>query len=173
MEKFKNPKLLITDHYDSIIQQVDIYTEELLAKYTENDLLPKEEVNSFDKHKKTSPYNIDGYKDPYESKYEYDMSKLCRIDVTPGITRFRDYLELIRSKSIEELKMAEKETLDNYELNKHLYKYDRETLTSERVEEMKRNLFKDKFCFVIGSKRRLFTIITDFYLNEEDLAYLR
>ena len=35
MEKFKSPQLLITDHYDELIRQVDVYVEELLEKYNE------------------------------------------------------------------------------------------------------------------------------------------
>ena len=41
MEKFKSPKILITDHYDEEIRHVDIYIEELLEKYKEKDLLPE------------------------------------------------------------------------------------------------------------------------------------
>ena len=32
MDEFKSPKMLIIDHYDSMIRQVDIFTEELLSK---------------------------------------------------------------------------------------------------------------------------------------------
>lgn len=33
----KNPKLKLIEYYDSLIRQVDIYTEEQLAKYTSNE----------------------------------------------------------------------------------------------------------------------------------------
>ena len=177
MENFKTPKLLITDHYDKLIQQVDIYIEELLEKYNENDLLPEDnEEISLLEHTSNDFYDKDEYKDPYESKYEYEMSKL---DVTPGATRIRDYLELIRSKSIEELKKAEKETLDSYEINKLLYKYDRVNLTVDRVEEMKRNIFKDKFCFMLQFNKpdirllKNYLIIIDFYIDNEDFNFIR
>ena len=155
MDEFKSPKMLIIDHYDSMIRQLDIFTEELIEKSDEKDLvdlLPKDDENMT---------GLDG--------------------VTPGTTRFRDYLELVRSKSIEELKKAQQETLDSYEMNKSLYKYDRETLTDEKVEEMRKNLFKDKFCFLLhfGYDNRTkcalkyATIITNFYLDENDLDLLK
>ena len=58
-------------------------------------------------------------------------------------------------------------------MNKDKYKYDRNNLTDENLEDMKRELFKEKFCFLIKvdkdiNKRNLFklhTIVTDFYLN--------
>lgn len=177
MENFKTPRLLITDHYDKLIQQVDIYIEELLEKYNEHDLLPVDNGEiSFLEPTSNDFYVRDEYKDPYESKYEYNTSKL---DVTPGTTRIRDYLELIRSKSIEELKKAEKKALDNYEMNKLLYKYDRDNLTVDRVEEMKRNIFKDKFCFMLQFNKpdicllKNYLIIVDFYINNEDLNFIR
>ena len=37
------------------------------------------------------------------------MSKMIRLDVTPWTTRVRNYLDLVRMKTIDELKKAEKE----------------------------------------------------------------
>ena len=196
MDKFKSPKLLITDHYDEEIRQVDIYIEQLLEKYKENDLLSKEEIKRSniddDESDDDSDYEysysdssddtinkIDGFIDPYRSKYNYDQNNLLRLDITPGSIRVRDYLEIVRSKTIEELKKAEQYNLDNFELNKELYKYDRETLTDQKVEEMRQNLFKDKYAFVVKidesdkSLLKFHTILTDFYLNEKDLHFLK
>jgi hypothetical protein len=137
--------------------------------------------DSVDEHEYTNSNDetinkIDGFKDPYRSEYNYDQNKLLQLDVTPGTTRVRDYLEAVRSKTIEELKKVEQHNLNNYELNKDLYKYDRETLTDEKVEEMRQNLFKDKFAFVIKIDKSQFefhTILTDFYLDKTDLKMLK
>lgn len=191
MEKIKSPKLLITDHYDKMIQKLDISIEESLENYNENDLMPSrssdykgnhdsESESDSDSESEEEKSKIAGFKDPHRLKFNYDENKLFHLDVTPETTRVRDYLQLVRSKAIEELKKAEQKNLDNYELNKVLYKYDQETLTDERIEEMKRNLFKDKFAFVLNIKEpnksvfKTHTILTDFYLdlNEEDLEYL-
>ena len=212
MDKFKSPKLLITDHYDEQIRQVDIYIEELLEKYNENDLLPDAidrsnisaedylyerdsdsnmrndysvDENEYTNSDDETINKIEGFKDPYRSKYKYDKNKLIQLDIIPGTTRVLDYLELFRSKTVEELKKAEQYNLDNYELNKELYKYDRKTLTDEKVEEMRQNLFKDKFAFVINIDKSQFkfyqwdkplltfhTILTDFYLDKKDFKFL-
>jgi hypothetical protein len=184
MDEFKSPKMLIIDHYDSMIRQLDIFTEELLDKCEEKDLeniMPKDDFKYKENDDSKSRSNdIDEFEDPYSEKYKYDMNKIVRIDgVPPGTTRFRDYIELVRTKSIEELKKAQQETLDSYEINKSLYKYDRETLTDEKVEEMRKNLFKDKFCFTLqinidsNKKFKQITVFTDFYLNQEDLTHLK
>ena len=203
MDKFKTPKLLITDYYDEQIRQVDIYIEELLEKYNENDLLPEETKRSCnsddissdekenshidsdsdsesenDANSKDNTNKIDEFKDPYRSKYNYDQNKMLQLNIIPVNTRVRDYLELVRSKAIDELKKVEQQNLDNYKLNKDLYKYDRETLTDQKVEEMRENLFKDNFAFVVvnTSKKSIFkshTVLTDFYLDENDLTALK
>ena len=88
----------------------------------------------------------------------------------------------MRDKWIEEIKKAEQANLQSYESNKERYKYDRKSLTHEDVEEMRRGLFADKFCFVFeidDSKEHHFlndflndepiikqcTVLTDFYVD--------
>ena len=82
----------------------------------------------------------------------------------------------VRSKAIEEIKKAQEENLKRYELNRDKYKYDRNDLTEDKIEEMKRELFKEKFCFLIkvdlidhGYRSRclfkLHTIVTDCYFE--------
>ena len=202
MESYESPKQLIVDHYDEVKQQVEIFVEGLLEKShdfethlwrdedTEDDrethwhtvtriLFPDDYDDSYDDFDEYEK-NIRGYKDPYTPEYEYehDMSRVCSSDVlTPKHIRVRGYLELLLSKSIEELKKAENETLERYEINKHLYKCDRESLTDEKVAEMRRNLFSEKFCFMIQINRtnnfKKFLIISDFYLDETDLRLLK
>ena len=170
---------------------MDIYIEELLENCQNSDIfLPQKDfldvINTkyshsnvdYDRIYKIIPF-IEGYFDPYKFKYEYVMSKTTGLDIAPGTTRLPDYLNLVRSKAIYELKKAEQETLDRYEMNKHLYKFNRETLTDEKVEEMRRNLFKENFSFVLQIDQsnnpllRNYTVITDFYLDETYLFDLR
>lgn len=197
MESFKSPKL-ITDHYDEVTQQVDIFVERLLEKCHDFETdLKRDEKAAADVYRDLRLYkletsdddileddqeyedNISGYKDPYKPYYEYDMSRVCSSDVVAlEPIRVRGYLELLWSKAIEELKKAEEETLESYEINRHLYKYDRESLTDEKVAEMRRNLFGEKFCFMIkiNQNENIFNellIITDFYLDDIDLRLLK
>lgn len=54
-------KLMIIDYYDSLIQQVDIHTEEQLAKYTPNDFMKFESLGNkvFCNHGKTNVVDAD------------------------------------------------------------------------------------------------------------------
>lgn len=57
-----NPKLMIVNYYDSLIQQVDIYTEEQLAKYTDESVFEK---------KKKEAYNFDDTDSSSDNGYHY------------------------------------------------------------------------------------------------------
>ena len=54
-----------------------------------------------------------------------------------------DYLKQIRMKTIEELKNAQKETLEYYKLNSDRFKS--EQIKEKNIKEMKSELFADKF----------------------------
>ena len=165
--RFQSPKLLIVDYYDDLIRDIDIYTEEQLAKYSQDDLLPIESNPEY-----PSSVEIEGLKDPYKIEYKNESE----INVTPGWTKIIDYLNLVRSKAIEEINKAKEENLERYELNKSKYKYDRNNMSDENLEEMKRELFKEKFCFLIrfekfeseSTKFELVTVVTDFYLDHNE-----
>ena len=183
--KFHSPKLLIVDYYDSLINEIDIYTEEILKKYTENDVLPDEpKVNLNDRfnNEKTFKvivndkyhkfFEIDSIIDPYKEEYKYNNDP---IDVKSK--KLHDYVNQIRSKSIEEINKVREENLQQYEINRDKYKYDRNDLSPAKVEEMRRELFKEKFCFLlkiddmfvdkipIKIPIKYITITTDFYLD--------
>jgi hypothetical protein len=96
-----------------------------------------------------------------------------------GSTRIRDYLNQVRSKAIEEANLARKANLASYELNK-----DNQRLNQVRsIEEMRRVLFKDKFCFVLQigyfntesaiNLSNIYTISTDFYLDQNKIKLLK
>ena len=107
----------------------------------------------------------------YRSEYEYDFDQLVAFEVKPEVTLLGDYFDLVRSKAINELEKAKKEIMDSYQMNRHLYG------PEIKEERMRRQLFKDKFCFCfnVESKNPLltnYTIITDFYLNKSDLNLL-
>ena len=160
-KKFHNPKLLIVDYYDSLIQKIDIYIEQLLEKYDKNDLLPDPIYYSYSVLKN----NLDCNNNRNTEIPSDEIGKGAKIV---------DYLEVVRDKSIEEIKKAQQANLQSYESNKERYKYDRKSLTHEDVEEMRRGLFGDKFCFVLeieGSTEynkpiiNQCTVVTDFYFD--------
>ena len=170
INEFYNPKLFIVDYYDSLISEIDIYTEELLEKYNENDLL---EENPKEKDSFENATSINQYKIEYKNE--------LMIKVTPGSTKIHEYLNEVRSKAIEEINKVKHENLERLEMNKDKYKYDRSDMTIEKVGEMKKELFKEKFCFLIKVNNcvlecqksntelfKLHLIVTDFYLEHYD-----
>lgn len=168
--EFHSPKMLIVDYYDDLIRDIDIYTEELLEKYSEDDLLTIEA--------KPKPQKLDlsdefvFFKNPYKIEYKNDLM----INVTQGSTKIHEYLNLVRSKAIEEINKAKDENLQRYEIKKDKYKIDRADLTEKKVEEMRKELFEEKFCFLVridnifyeknNNLFKLYTIVTDFYLDQ-------
>ena len=164
--QFHSPKMLIVDYYDDLIRDIDIYTEELLQKYSQDDLLTIAKPEKLD-----FCDEFVFFKNPYRIEYENDL----KINVTQGSTKIHEYLNLVRSKAIEEINKAKEENLQRYEINKLRNKIDG---TEEKLEEMRRELFEKKFCFLLridydyifneenNNLFKLHTIVTDFYLDQ-------
>ena len=188
--KFHSPTMLIVDYYDSLISDIDIFTEEILEKYSENDVLPDEpkvDLNDRFNNEKTFKdiendkyhkfFEIDSIIDPYRDEYKFDK---VPTNFIPGSTKLHDYVNQIRLKSIEEIKIVREENLQQYENNKDKFKCNRNDLSPAKVEEMRRELFKEKFCFLLRIDNifdvkipiKYITIITDFYLDSLSRNYL-
>lgn len=90
---------------------------------------------------------------------------------------------------MNEMRKVEKEHLDEFELNKSGLKFDKDS----SIDEIKAKLFGERFCFLLEIKaapildifstnhsklleKRLFKlclIITDFYLNEDQIDTIK
>ena len=148
------PRLLITEYYDSLINQIAIYTEELIKKVKKEILEKLKRLNS--------SMN-------FSTKTEEAMDKLNRA----------------RQKSIDAIRKVQNENLDFYNANKEKFKLDR--TTENKLEEIKSQLFSNRFCFLLDFEKnslysiereieslfKLRTVITDFYLRESDIDYIR
>jgi hypothetical protein len=114
----------------------------------------------------------------YESLYNDEKDQPI-VKFKRGSTRIRDYLNRVRSNAIKEANLARKENLASYELNKDKHRFNRET----SIEEMRRVLFKDKFCFLLQinyfntrsaiNLSNIYTILTDFYLDQNEIKLLK
>jgi hypothetical protein len=114
----------------------------------------------------------------YESLYNDEKDQPI-VKFKRGSTRIRDYLNRVRSNAIKEANLARKENLASYELNKDKHRFNRET----SIEEMRRVLFKDKFCFLLQinyfntrsaiNLSNIYTILTDFYLDQNEIKPLK
>jgi hypothetical protein len=104
--------------------------------------------------------------------------------IVPGQTKIHDYINQVRQNQVAALRAAQKDNLDAYELEKHKYAIDRTAMNAEKLEELKANLFANKFAFLLeinqfdGNKTnkclyKMYTIVLDFYLSESDLSILK
>lgn len=190
MNGFISPRLFIIDYYDELIKNIDIYTEEELEKYQDNDLLsdnnteniliPKSDDN-------IETYGVDSRLDPYSDEYSYNIQLNYEKD---SITK--DYLNDVRLKAINALKLSQDENLKYYNSNKSIIKTSQTQMNEKEINQLKSKLFANKFCFLLdineykvyktkSSKKyttnqsifKLYTIITDFYLNEKNIEEIK
>ena len=103
-----SPKKEIIDHFDSLINRVDIDIDECLEKYNQEQVLS--ELDCFDviKRKVRGQNNIhlNGISDKY---IQYET-----VDEWSESTKVVDYLNRIRMRKIEELRKAQVKTLEYY-----------------------------------------------------------
>ena len=182
-----NHKLAIIDYYDSLIQQVDIYTEEKLKIYSNEHLVEiKEEINEredskeFDLETETDLLSEETDKkvfspDTVKAKPLSDFAiKINWCQQRPFEMKAQDYLNIIRDAMIKQIEIIKIETLDYYEAIKDGLD-DEEKLTDE---ELKKKLFAKRSAFLFSRPHSnlnpftLYLVISDFYLNELQLKLL-
>jgi len=165
MERF-SPKLEIINHFDDLIQQIDMDIDESMAKYNENQIF--REISYFQVEHRTIKTKLiieffESYND-YKEKTIHEWSES---------TKVVEYLKEIRMRTIEELRKEQKERVEN---SSHF-----NTLNTELTKEEKRSeIFSKKFYFQVRIKRLdykswvfdLFTFVTDFYMSQYEIDLL-
>ena len=164
-----SPKIEIINHFDKLINRIDIDIDESLEKYNDKKILG--DFNYCDR--------ICRYEFKFNTKY-FDTVDTPKQHQTLGLwsktTKVIDYLKQIRMNSIEELRKAQEETLDFYKLNSACFKS--EENKDKNIDELKMELFAEKFYFQVHfnqSERKffnLFTFVTDFYMSQSDIDSL-
>ena len=161
------PSILILEYFESLISQIDIYTEKRIIK-CKNQPLRNNCVNQTEKT----------FDNTYRSQaYTIDRSKFS---LTSEATRVDDYLNEVRQKAVDEIKRLKNETFDFYNANKMRF---------SATTNLWSQLFAKKYCFLVNIERirsgnrnfinrnsslfTLHTVITDFYLSESDVEYLQ
>ena len=170
IEMLNSPKKEIIDYFDSLINRFDIHIEECLEKYNQEQVLS--ELNRFENGKR----NVRGQMAINLNRIREENIKYETVDEWPESTKVVDYLNQIRMRTIDELRKAQEETLDYYKQNSSQFKLN-------SMDEIRRELFKDKFHFQVLYKPEdsqytnswvfnLFTFVTDFYLSSTDIDFL-
>ena len=165
----------IIDRFDSLINRVDIDIDECLEKYNRDQVLSK--LNCFYKGKR----NIRDQNNIYLKRtdsiwFENEDIEYETVDEWPESTKVVDYLNRIRMRTIEELRKAQNETLEYYKLNSSQFKLN-------SIDEIRSELFKDKFHFQVLYKPEetkyidlwffnIYTFFTDFYISSTDIYLL-
>lgn len=184
---FKTPKLLITDYYDSLIHQIDLYTDKLLenndkaneiynrkknSKPDENQGKNEDEDEDID----DSEANFcDPYRDPYKEEYEISGNE---VEIGETEMKLGEYLNACRMKSIELIRQVQEDNLKSYnEFDKEKLRIERDSIDDEAIERLREQLFATKFCFLINCDNspdsfKLYTIVVDFYLNSKRIKLI-
>ena len=175
MERF-SPKIEIINHFDDLINRIDIDIESSLEKYNKKQLLS--EILTGTSSKSNRFYLMNIYNNFKVEFFDNIDSSKPNLESTPKSMKIVDYLKQIRMETIEELKNAQEETLQYYKLNSERFKSE---LTKEKnIEEMKSELFAEKFYFQVNFKQskykfwpfNVFTFVTDFYMSQSNIDSL-
>ena len=166
-----SPKIEIINHFDNLINRIDIDIDSSLEKFNNQqlirDLFTSSENDRWKFRKSYDFLNVEIYN-----------SSKQNLDSWPESMKVVDYLKQIRMKTIEELKKAQEEKLESYKLNSERFKS--ELNKEKNIEELRSQLFAEKFYFQIHffqTKKRLwafslFTFATDFYMSPSDINTL-
>ena len=169
------PAIEITNHFDNLINRIDIDIEQSIKNYKEDQILG--ELECF------SAKNRDLH-DYFDFKFEFsdseESNKCDKVIEWSESTKVIDYLKKVRQRTIDELKKAQEDSLEYLKSKSCDLNQLRE---SKDVEEMKSRLFAHKFYFQLLYKPyegkikdpwifSLFTIAFDFYLSPSDIQFL-
>ena len=156
MIKF-SPKIEIINHFDNLINKLDIDIELCLEKCNDGEILCK-----LLKDSEADRKNFRKEKDLFNVEFRTTIDSL-KTNMWPESIKVADYLNQVRMQTIEELRKAHEERLEYYKLNSNQNNTD--------------ELFADKFYFQINLTQplwhfNLFTFATDFYISQSDINLL-
>ena len=169
-----SPKIEIINHFDNLINRIDIDIDSSLERFNDQQLLCK--------ILKSSERNRRDFKDMWEY---YNVEFFDKIDSSKPnpdswskSTKVVDYLKQIRMKTIAELKKAQEETIEYYKLNSERFKS--EKMNDKKIDQLRSELFAEKFYFQVKFTHlyykllpfNVFTFVTDFYLSPSDIDSL-
>lgn len=197
---FSNPKFLILNYYDSLVNQIDIYTEEELDRTASDDRLdfnrtiPNESILKTNFEQNKPDYFMKNYENEIETQFtDYSYEEISDHEIIhsePTISSddlsVRDYLNSVRQTMLLELSSSQIENLKHYEKCKSDLNKD---FGQEKVRE---HVFESRFCFIIQfdhvlignenqqsnyvdnpSPFKLYLFLVDFYMTTKELELLR
>lgn len=154
-----DPKQIITDQYEWLINEIETKAEFALAWKRKHDLIPEEKLvfrksrrSSFDLRDEFVRFSgeKEEFTDPCKVEHVYDISSISA-RFNPETTKVNRYLKTVRDEMIAELEKNRDETLAAYERSRSKPKQlDPTNATEEEIENLKRKLFAKKHCFILN-----------------------
>ena len=171
MNRF-SPKTEIINHFDNMINRVDIEIENCLVKYNEEQILG--DLENVRNERFPLCFHLCFF--PSSSKKYNNQS----VEVLPSSTKVVDYLNQFRKRAIDELREAQKDSIKYYNSISTLFKQHDQLTEPKKLDDIKSQLFGEKFYFQVFYKPKkeekwifnLYTIVTDFYLSSADINLL-
>ena len=173
MSRF-SPKIEIINHFDNLINKVDIDIDHCLEKYNDEKVLG--ELLKIDRMHISD--NYDDFDVKFFCKYNSSKYQYQTLDLWSESTKVIDYLKQLRMKTIGALRNAQEEALQYYKLNS--WRFKSELCHGKNIDQLRSELFAEKFYFQIHftqSEKRIwafntFTFVTDFYMSPSDIDSL-
>lgn len=200
--EFKTVKLLICNHFDQQIRDVDIYTEGILSQHNENEKIPDlhyaaAQTDFYGLDKRTTKKEPDAdddddeddegepYKfiEPYSHKYSYEFdTEETANSPFESDKNVWNLVNRLRMRVIEEFLKYQEETFKYYDSIK------RRVGTQMNADDVKHTIFGNKFCFALNLDRlkhieygvfgnqsvfNMFVLVLDFYVSPEEIDLLK
>ena len=175
-----NSKIEIINHFDDLINRIDIDIDESVGKFTEEQVL--NQLKCFDigqrNVKSIKRFFLKCFDSDDESE---DPVQYQTVDQWPESMKVINYLNRIRERTINDLKKAQEDTLSHYKLNSaHFKSNDDQIIDEKKINEME---FQEKHHFQVLYKPEdpkyaepwvfnLYTFVTDFYMSQSDIDSL-
>ena len=165
-----SPKIEIINHFDNLINKVDIDIDHCLENCNDKSMLGEMLESFATTDRKTfrneEYFNVEFHNNP-------SKNNLCTES-----TKVIDYLNQVRMETIEELRKAQNDCLEYYKTNLSHFK---SLLTdTNSINEFKSELFAEQFYFQVKLAQpkkpslnfTIFTFVTDFYMSQFDVDSL-
>ena len=176
-----SPKLEIINHFDSLINRIDIDIEQSLDKYNKDQVLGKIRYIEYkNRYIARQHFNFviifhDSYRESLSFAYKQEKSYWSES------TKVVDFLNQVRMTTIEELRKAQEDCLEYIKLNSSRFSTLSDLTDDKRIDELKSELFGEKFYFQVNFSKsdqenwifNLYTFFTDFYMSPSDIDLLQ
>ena len=178
MDRF-SPKIEIINHFDNLINRVDIEVEECIEKYNSEQILGDLEWIRDERTFKTFKFPLC-----------FHLSFFTTPEKNQGVeksTKIIDYLNQVRERTIDELREAQKDSIEYFKSVSFDFKQHDGPIEGTKLDEIKSQIFGEKFYFQVRYNPKteeeekdeqgewifnLYTIVTDFYMSPTDINLL-